>query len=112
MRRVPRVQSKAEEVVAVREAIEARNAEVVTFKHIPGWLTTAMEQAAKKCGPGKTPTVLVAERPNGRNPLRIFLVTDLLQEVEAGAQWTADFVAAFKNEPSVSDEDEGVSPAR
>ncbi|MEA2596174.1 MAG: hypothetical protein QOF01_2643 [Thermomicrobiales bacterium] len=103
MRRVPRVPAKSEEVVAVREAIEARNAEVVTFKHIPGWLTTAMERAVEKCEPGQTPTVLVAEKPRGRNPTRIFLVTDVLREVEAGAQWTTDIAEALKAEPSQPD---------
>jgi hypothetical protein len=102
MRRVQRVPATSVEVVVVREAIEARNAEVVTFKHIPGWLTTAMERATAKCGPGQTPTVLVAERPGGRNPTRIFLVTDLLQEVEAGAQWTADIASALHPEPAAT----------
>jgi hypothetical protein len=101
MRRgTPRVPAKTAEVVAVREAIEARNAEVVTFRVIPDWLPKAMERAAEKCAPGQTPTVLIAEKPRGRNPTRIYLVTDLLQEVEAGAEWTADIAAALKDTPS------------
>ena len=104
MRRgTPRVPAKTADVVAVREAIEARNAEVVTFRVIPDWLPKAMERAAEKCAPGQPPTVLIAEQPRGRNPTRIYLVTDLLLDVEAGAPWTADIAAPLKPSPSQSE---------
>lgn len=104
MRRgTPRVPAKTAEVVAVREAIEARNAEIVTLRVIPDWLPKAMERAAAKCAPGQTPTVLIAEKPRGRNPTRIYLVTDLLQDIEAGAEWAADIAAALASPPSQSE---------
>lgn len=99
-RRIPRVPSTKPSVVAVREAIETRNAEIVTVRVMPDWLPKAMERAAAKCAPGQTPTVLVAEKPRGRNPTRIYLVTDLVQDVDAGAEWAADIAAALNPEPS------------
>lgn len=100
MRRgTPRVPAITPAVVAVREAIEARNAEVVTVRVMPDWLPKAMERATEKCTPGQTPVVLIAEKPRGRNSTRIYLVTDLLQEVEAGTGWAADIVAALKSHP-------------
>lgn len=101
MRRgTPRVPAKTAAVVAVRDAIEARNAEIVTLRVVPDWLPKAMERAAARCAPGQTPTVLIAEKPRGRNPTRIYLVTDLLQDIEAGAEWAADIAAALTSSPS------------